>query len=94
MKLTARLKQWLVQNWSIKAGSDDSTFRKAAGDALAAGEDEGGLSTEMLVDLTSTKSTQEAEDFSTMIKSLSSAISDLTDIMPDDDDDDDGAFGS
>lgn len=94
MKLTARLKQWLVQNWSIKAGSDDSTFRKAAGDALAAGEDEGGLSTEMLVGLTSTKSTQEAEDFSTMIKSLGSAISDLTDIMLDDDDDDDGAFGS
>lgn len=81
MKLTARLKQWLVQNWSIKAGSDDTTFRKAAGEALAAGEDEGGLSTEMLVQLTTTKSVEEADEFTTMMKGFGTALEELTEII-------------
>lgn len=83
MKLTARLKQWLIQNWSIKAGSDDATFRKAAGEAMVAGEDDGGLSLEMLTTLTTTKSTEEADEFTTMVKGLSTAIEELSEIITD-----------
>lgn len=77
MKLTARVKQWLIANWSVAANASDEEFRKAAGEALAAGEDEGGLSLTKMKELTTTKSDEEADEFQVTMKSLGSAVGEL-----------------
>ena len=38
MKLTKALRKWLQENMSVKDGSDDDTFKKAAGEAFATGQ--------------------------------------------------------
>jgi len=59
MKLSKFLKDWLVKNWKVKADADDETFKKAAGEAIVAGVEKGGLSAEMLQKLQSDQPLEE-----------------------------------
>src|SRR3990167_6034429 len=73
MLLTNRVKNWLVKNEFVEASSEDDQFRKAAGEAIASGE----LTTEKLIELTTTKEDKEADEFTTLMKSLGEAVGEL-----------------
>src|SRR3990167_10667485 len=62
-----------VKNEFVEASSEDDKFRKAAGEAIASGE----LTTEKLIELTTTKEDKEADEFTTLMKSLGEAVGEL-----------------
>jgi len=70
MKLTAMLKQWLIDKGLAKATDDDQTFKNAVGDALA----DGTLSPEKYQELTTTKEDQNASDIKSLLKSINDNI--------------------
>lgn len=77
MKLTARLKKYLVDSEACKATASDEEFRVAAAKAIA----EGSLDMEKLVELTTTKEAEEASEFSKVMKGLGDAVGELKTIL-------------
>ena len=79
MKLTARMKKFLVDSCGIKATATDDEFRAAAGKAIA----DGTLTMEKLTELTSTKADEEANIFQKTMQGLGEAVADLKTILLD-----------
>lgn len=73
MRLSARLKSWLVSNKDISASSSDDEFRQTAAEALA----EESLSVEKYHELTSTKDDESIDDFTEAVKSLRDTVADF-----------------
>ena len=77
MKLTNKLKKWLIDECNVKATSTDDEFKKAAGTALAAGT----MTAEKLMELSTTKEDEEADEVSGLFKGIADAISGLKDTI-------------
>src|SRR5688572_6380080 len=95
MKLSARLKQWLVANAGCKATASEDEFRSAAAKSLA----DGTLSVEEYKELSTTKADKEADEFANFMKTTADTLAELTKLVkpaetksavadPEEDDDD------
>lgn len=73
MRLTHKMRKWLVDECEVKATSTEDEFKKAAGTALAAGT----LTAEKLMELSTTKEDEEADEVSGLFKGIADAISGL-----------------
>lgn len=76
MNLTARLKQWLVDNAEVSPSATDDEFKKAAGAALVSGD----LSMEKLAELTEKKD-EPAEELDKFFKDMAGTLSDIKDFL-------------
>ena len=77
MKITARLKKFLIENCNVKADATDQEFRKAAYTAMAEGE----LTEEKLTELTKTKSDEEANGFMAALKGIGDTLAELQTVI-------------
>lgn len=78
MKLTNRLKKWLVDQCGVKASATDDEFRKAAGIAMAQSEDEDGyLSVEKFAELTRTKDDDDASEVVSVLRDLKDTLAEV-----------------
>ena len=76
MKLTVKMRQWLVDTMDVAEDATDETFRKAAGEALVDSENSG-LTTEKLIELSTTKEDKKTDEFSTVLDDLAKSISEF-----------------
>lgn len=77
MKLTANLKNWLVENCDVKADATDDEFKTAAGEALAKGT----LAADKLVELTADPEAAEADAFNKRMTGIEEGLSNLNDLL-------------
>lgn len=80
MELSARVKLWLVENCGVKNSATDEEFKAAAGQAIATGK----LSLNKLAELNSTKSMEDADEFTTLLKGLGSTLGEIKSILEED----------
>jgi HK97 family phage major capsid protein len=74
MKITKALKQWIVLNCGVKSDATEDEFKKAAAAAMV----EGKLSTEKYVELTTEKTAEEANEFSTKLDRIADGLEKLS----------------
>lgn len=74
MKLTVKMRQWLVDNCDVEEDANDETFMKAAFDAMAEGE----LTSEKFQELSLTKKDKQVDEFFEAMDELKSAILELS----------------
>lgn len=77
MKLTAKLKQWAIQNCEVKATDSDEAFTKAVGLALATGD----LVVEKFKELSTTKDDEEADEVTKLFKGVADSIDSLKTVI-------------
>ena len=81
MRLTAKLKQWAINNTDIQATADDDDFRLVIGEALVSGD----LSNQKFSELSTTKDDDNANVFQGQLASLTSGIDALIKAIESDD---------
>lgn len=79
MKLSARVKKWLVENAGVKATASDDEFRKAAAEALA----DGTLEVGTYQGLIKSAEDDEADGFMAVQKAILDGLSDLKSLLSD-----------
>lgn len=84
MKLTVKLKSWIVRNTDTKASASDEDFKKAAGEALVSGI----LDVDELKSLSMDEDDEEAEAFHMTMKGITDVLQDIKASLNKDDDDD------
>lgn len=78
MKLTKKLRNWLVKNTDVDVDATDADFQKAATTALV----DGTLEPEQLVTLSKSTDDDEANGFLSMLKDLKDAVTELKAAKP------------
>lgn len=82
MKITAKMKQWCVENCDVKSTASDDEFRKAISEAMVKSEDDNGyLSIEKYNELSTTKDDEKASTLEKLLKGLTESVSDLKDSL-------------
>lgn len=75
MKLTSKLKTWLVRNMEVKASATDEEFKAAAGEAVVSGT----LTPDTLKELSTTAEDEEADTFHLTLKGITDVLHELKD---------------
>lgn len=70
MRLTAKLKQWAVQNLGLEATATEKDFKTSLSSAIAEGE----LTPVKFAELSSTKEDEEADEFSSLLKGMADTL--------------------